>query len=64
MTTSEMSLTVAQEEAIFNLKKKWSNVTSPRPLVGDKSCAMVQVSSVTTGVSMVLGIESDGHVHS
>ena len=52
-----------QEQSIALLKTRWSTVGDPTPLPCD-DCVMVRVSSDSTGVSMVLGIEADGHIHS
>ena len=57
-------LTKEQIEMIETLKTRWSTVTNPVPLVAGDGCVMVTVSSENTGVSMVLGIETDGHCHS
>ena len=56
-------LTLKQEQSIALLKTRWSTVGDPTPLPCD-DCVMVRVSSDSTGVSMVLGIEADGHIHS
>ena len=59
-----MILTKAQEKSIDSLKARWSSVSEPRPLVGDRETAMVVVTSESTGITMTLGISPDGYVGS
>jgi len=61
--TQKIELTEEQEAALGVLKQRWGHVSEPRYLLGEK-CVMVEVSSASGGVSMTLGIETDGHCHS
>ena len=56
-------MTLKQEQSIALLKTRWSTVGPPTSLPCDDA-VLVRVSSDSTGVSMVLGIETDGHIHS
>ena len=58
-----LEVTGEQEEALQRLKKRWDKVSEPRPMPCD-DCVLVTVGSECGGVSMILGIETDGHTHS
>jgi hypothetical protein len=54
--------TDAQRAKYEQLKARWDAVAEPQTAFGD--CWMVLVSSNSTGATMWLGIEADGHCHS
>jgi hypothetical protein len=57
-------MTDAQQVAYDLLLTRWSTVGEPKPLLGGGGCIMVEVTSDNTGITMLLGIETDGHTHS
>ena len=54
--------TDAQRAKYEQLKERWDAVSEPQTAFDD--CWMVLVSSNSTGATMWLGIEADGHCHS
>ena len=54
--------TDAQRAKYEQLKARWDTVAEPQTAFGD--CWMGLVSSNSTGATMWLGIETDGHCHS
>lgn len=60
-----MTITKQQEKAIEVLKNRWHYVSRPKSLPGSDDGVVVQVTSDSPWrVSMTLGIEADGYVHS
>ena len=60
-----MKLTEQQKESIEVLKKRWESVSRPQSLPGSDDGVTVQVTSDRPcKVSMTLGIEADGYIHS
>ncbi len=59
-----MELTYEQKVQLLVLKSCWDEVSDPVPLMDGSGCAMVEVRSTETGISMVIGIERDGYAHS
>lgn len=59
-----ITMTDAQKAALADINERWDYVSEPEGMLGSDPCIMVEVKSDSTGCSMWLGIEEDGHTHS